>query len=180
MPAEINLLRAKTRFSPEVVALIGQLRRISIIVFGVVLILAVAVGTSFFYLQLSLSALVNQKSQLLATVTANARKETLYRSIKTELGIASRVLNSQKNWSGVVGDVLKLAPPSTLTAFSVDDRSHFLLTLNTANIEEAGNIASSIIAMAGQNKIKDPLLESLTVDKTGAIRLMISFTPIIP
>ncbi len=178
--AEINLLRSKTRFSPEVIVLISQLRRISYFTIFAVLVVGVAVGIFFFYLQFSLSTLMAQKNQLLSEVNSNARKETLYRSVKSELGIVAKVLSSQKKWDGVVRTVLGLGVSSTVSSFSVDDKSHLSINIPTDTIEDAASFISSVISLVGENKLKDPFLDNLEVDKKGGVRMLISFTPILP
>lgn len=180
MPAEINLLRSKTRFSPEISALIGQLRRISLVVIFAVLMVGLTVGAIFFYLQLSLTSLLNQKNQLLAEINANARKEALYREIKAELGIAARVMGSQKSWNAPAQSVLALTAPPTLSSFSVDDKSQITLNISTANVESAAGIVGSVVSLVGQNKAKNPVLEDFSLDKKGGVRMLISFMPILP
>lgn len=180
MPAEINLLRSKTRYSPEVALLVGQLRRISyFVVFGV-LITGVAVASIYFYLQLSLTSLLNRKSQLISEVKANARKETLYRDLKAELKVAAQALSVQKKWDSTVKTILSLAGPTSISSLSVDDAGQLAMNAKTDTIEEAGGLVGSIVSLIGQNKIKDPVLQNFEVDKAGGVRMLISFTPILP
>lgn len=178
-PAEINLLRSKTRFSPEMTVLLGQLRKISYFIMLAVLIIGVVLGGFYFYLQLNLTTLINQKSQLLSQVNVSARKETLYRSVKAELGVATKVLSTQKKWGGIVGTILGLGTPPTISSFSVEDTGKLSININTVTIEDAANLAGSVIALVQQNKLKDPVLENLEVDKNGHVRMLISFTPIL-
>ncbi len=160
--------------------LISQLRRISYFIIFAVLVVGIAVGIFYFYLQFSLSTLMAQKSQLLAEVTSNARKETLYRSVKTELGITAKVLSTQKKWDGTVRTILDLGTPPTITSFSVEDKGKLSININTGTVEEAAGLAGSVISLVGQNKLKDPVLENLEVDKNGRVRMLITFTPILP
>ena len=178
--SEINLLRSKTRYSAEFAGFLGQLRKFSYLAIILTVILGIGTAGLFFYLQFSLSALSEQQSQLLVQVNANARKEALYRSIKAELGIAAKVLDLSKSWKTTSAEVLALAPAPAASSFTVDDLGSVSLTVNTESIEEAAGVVSSVQSLVSDNQLKNPVLENFEVNKSGGVRMLLSFTPVFP
>lgn len=179
MPPEINLLRAKTGVSPEITQLSVQLRRISLIAVIAVLITGSVVAGTYFYLQSTLTTLMNQKSQLLANITANARKETLYRLLKGQLGIAGKVIKTQKQWSGALDLVERITGSSQLTGFSLNDKKQLLIALQAPSVEDAATTITGIISEAGQNHLKNPVLQSFQMDPDGTIKMSLVFLPLL-
>lgn len=174
---DINLLRTKTRLSPEALVLADRLRVVSWVSIGITLVVGIVTGLLFLEFQRERDAVAVEKKQALSVIAANARKETLYNSLKDKIPQVTKALNSEKPWGQILDTVSTVALPPKLLSVSVDDRQVVLLSLKTTSFDDAAAWIASVIDLAGRKSIRSPQLVSLQLSKEGNILLSLSFIP---
>lgn len=174
--SEINLLRAKTGHSAWFVAVVGQLKTVGIWGLVAVLALGMVIGGTFILLKSQLVSLTAQERQLSAAISGDSRKEALLLVLKKQVGIAGKVLTSQKQWGQALDVVLQIASPPTLSAVNVDDKGQLTLKLKASSIDEAAAIVARLMAEVGQNHVKNPVLSEFELSSDGNVRLTLTLS----
>lgn len=176
-PGDINLLRTKTRMSPEMLALAEKLRVISWIALVGTIVVGLATGLIFLEFQREREQVASEKQQLLTTIAASAKKESLFVSLKDRIPLVSRAMNSQKQWGQILDTVAGIASPPQLYSVSVDDRQTVLLNMKTTSFDEVAGWIARITDLVGAKRIRSPQLVSFQFAKEGTLLVSLSFIP---
>lgn len=174
---DINLLRTKTRLSPEALIFAERLRIISWASIGIVLIVGIVTGLAFLEFQRERASVETQKKQVLSVIAAHARKESLFTSVKDKIPQITKAFNSQKPWGKILDTVSAIAQPPKLLSVSVDDHQVTLLSLKTTSLDEVSAWIATIVDLVARKSIRSPQLVSLQLGKEGDLLVLFSYIP---
>ena len=176
-PGDINLIRTKTRLSPEMLIFAERLRVISWAGLIGTIIIGILTGLLYLEFQRERQGVAEQKQQLLASIAANARKESLFIALKDRIPLVSRALNSEKPWGNILDTVALVAAPPTLYSVTVDDHQVVQLNLKSNSFDEVAGWVARVINLVNQQKVRSPQLVSFQFAKEGTILVSLSFIP---
>ncbi len=177
VPGDINLIRTKTRLSPELLALADRLRVIGWVALVSVIVVGMLTGLVFLELQRERQMVSAEKERLLATIAKSARKESLFVSLKDRIPLVTRALNTQKPWGQILDMVSTIAVPPDVYSISVDDHQMVLVNLKTTSFAEVSRWISRVTDLVGAARIRSPQLVSFQLLKGETILLTVSFIP---
>lgn len=177
VPGDINLLQTKTRLAPELLALVEKLRTAGWIMLSGTLVVGVATGLLFFLLGGERQRVAEDKRQLLAAMTSDAKKESVFVSVKERIPLVERALSSEKAWGQIFDTVGSIAQPPKLYSLSVDDKQLVALNLKTNSLDEVGGWITSILDLFAQKRLRSPQLMGLQLARDGNIVVTIAFIP---
>lgn len=176
--SDINLLKAKTMLTPQLVAIEGQLRIISVVLLVLVLCAGLFFGVGYVIFRRSLESLSGRKTALIAAVGKELQKEGLYASLKDRLAITGRIIEKQRSWLKVVDLVDRVTLSGPRTSFAVGENNEVNLSITSNSLEDAFDVVDRVIAeVEGKNMI-NPVLQSVQYGKDGSVRISLTFTPI--
>lgn len=176
-PGDINLLKTKTRVSPELLLFAAKLKKVGWLVLGGSLMIGLGIGGLFVFFTQEKNALFSQKQELLAAIAAKATKESLFVSLSTRVPLADRALTSQRPWGQVFDTISAIGGPS-LSSFAVDDKGLVTVSLKTRSIEDIAGWVSRTIGLVGDKRLRNPQLMSLALDQEGTFTALIAFIPL--
>lgn len=177
-PGSINLLRSTTGRSPDITEWEGRLRIIAIVVLALIIVSGLAIGVTYTLFSSQKSILEEDRSRLIKVIDSQAQKEILLANIKERLAFLDKIFSTQMTWEKIVATILSFAQSPRLQTISVSDKHLVTFTVFSSTFEETKAIVDAVAALSREQKIKNPLLETMQVDKTGSVQLAISFTPV--
>lgn len=176
--SEINLLKAKTVLTPQLLAIELQLRTISLIFLIVLLFTGMFFGVGYVILRQKYQQVTDQKQSVMAAISGELRKEGLYLSIKDRLRLASGILEVQRSWQGVLDLIDRIIGQQSRTSFTVDEQDAVSLTITNDSLEETFVVVDRILAEVRAKTMANPVLESVQYQKDATVRVSLTFTPI--
>lgn len=177
VPEDINLLQTKTRLSPELLAFTEKFRMASWGIIGGTLVVGVITGLLFFLFREQRLRVADDKRRLLASISSNAKKESVFTSVKERIPLVEQALNSQKAWGQLLDGIAAIAKPPNLYSLSVDDKQLVQINLKTTSLAEVGGWIARVLDLFTQKRLRSPQLMSLQLSKDGNILVTIAFIP---
>ncbi len=177
VPGDINLIKTKTSLTPEIIALMGQLRVVSFVGIGVILVVGFLIGISFLFLTNEQRSLAETKKQLLTVIAADAKKESLFFSLKDRIPVVDRAIQNEKPWGQILDMVGNVILPPKLISLAVDDHQVVFFNGKAGSVEEVAGWTSSIIDLVAKRRVRSPQLVSLQLTKEGSMLVSFSFIP---
>lgn len=176
--SDINLLKAKTMLTPQLVAIEGQLRTASLAVLLGLLLTGMFFGVGYVILYRQHATVSAQKQSLMTAIGSELRKEGLYTSLKDRLAIAGRILEGQRSWLGVLDLIDRVTASGARTSFTVNENDEVSLVITNDTLEETFGVVDRILAEVSARTMANPILESVQYQKSGMVRVSLTFTPI--
>lgn len=176
--ADINLLKAKTMLTPQMVAMEGQLRTASLGLLFVLLLAGMFFGVGYVILRRQQTAVSLQKQSLMTAIGGQLRKEGFYASLKDRLAIVGKILEGQRSWLGVLDLIDRVTASGNRTSFTVNEQDEVSLTITNDTLEETFGVVERILAEVADKTMANPILESVQYQKDGMVRVSLTFTPI--
>ncbi len=175
---DINLLQSKTTLSEEQEMFLSQLRAISYGVMSVALVLGISVGMASLLLSQQLSSVEATKTQVLRSISQQARKEVLYASLKNRLPMIQKALESQKSWKPVLNEIFALASPPVLASVQATENGVLDFQIKAGTLEETAGIVAGVIRLYEEGKVKNPQLAGLQIADDGTVMVRLSVLPV--
>lgn len=176
--SDINLLKAKTMLSPQLLAIEGQLRTASLAAVVLLVLTGMFFGVGYTILRRQRAALVSQKQSLMTTIDGELRKEGFYASLKDRLAIISNILQGQRSWLGVLDLIDRITASGARTSFTVNENDEVSLTVTNETLEDTFGVVERVLGEVSEKKIASPILESVQYQKDGTVRVSLTFVPI--
>lgn len=176
--SDINLLKAKTLLTPQMLAIEEQLRRASLIFLLFLLGTGIFFSVGYLILRRSHEGLVADKQAVMTAISAQTRKEGLSLSIKDRLTIAGKIIEQEKSWIAVLDLIERIVGSGKHTSFTVNDKEEVSLSINTASLEEAFVVVDHVLTESKTKALAHPILDTVQYQKDGSVRLSLTFVPI--
>lgn len=173
---DINLLKAKTLLTPQMIAFEGQLRKASLIFLGLLLLVGLFFGVGYLILRQRYEGLFQKREDAKAAIAGEIRKEGLLMSIKDRLVLAKKVLDVQESWPEVLSLTARIMG-SKNTSFSISDARSIGLSIKTDSLEEAFAVVDQVLTEANAKTLASPTLDGVQYQTDGTMRLSLTFTP---
>lgn len=176
--SDINLLKAKTVLTPQLVAIEGQLRTASLAVLLVLLLTGMFFGVGHVILRRQYNTVSAQKQSLMTAIGRELQKEGFYTSLKDRLTIVGRILEGQRSWLGVLDLIDRVTASGTRTSFTVNENDEVSLGVTNDTLEDTFGVVDRMLAEVAAKTMANPILESVQYQKDGTVRVSLTFTPI--
>ncbi len=176
--SDINLLKAKTMLTPQLIAMEGQLRTASLVLLLVLLLTGVFFGVGYVILRRQHDTVSVQKQSLMTAIGGELRKEGFYTSLKDRLAIVGKILEGQRSWLGVLDLIDRVTATGSRTSFTVSEKDEVSLTITNNTLEDTFDVVGRLLAEVADKTIANPILESVQYQKDGSVRVSLTFTPI--
>lgn len=176
--SDINLLKAKTMLTPQLVAIEGQLRTTSLLLLLILLFTAMFFGVGYAILRRQHDMVSAQKQSLAGAVSRELRKEGLYTSLKDRLAIATNILEGQRSWLGVLDLIDRVTGVPSRTSFTVNENDEVSLVITNETLEDTFALVERMLAEVAVKTVANPILESVQYQKDGTVGVSLTFTPI--
>lgn len=176
--SDINLLKAKTLLPPQLMAIEGQLRTVSVVLLVTLLLTGLFFGVGYVILRRQYTIVLTQKQTLMTAIGGQLRKEGLYMSLKDRIAITGRVIDGQRSWLGVLDLIDRVTASGKRTSFSVTENDPVSLTMTSGTLEDTFRVVERILAEVSNKTIANPILESVQYQKDGTVNLSVTFAPI--
>lgn len=176
--SDINLLKAKTILSPQLIAMEGQLRSASLVLLFALFLSGMVSGIGYVIIRRQHNRLVVQQQSLMTAIGTQIRKEGFYVSLKDRLAIIGNILKGQRSWLGVLDLIDRVTEARAKTSFTVNEGDQVSLTITNATLEDTFTMVERILLEVADKTIANPILESIQYQKDGTVRVSLTFTPI--
>lgn len=176
---KLNLLSNKALKTPQLLRIERQLQVTSIVLIIASLVVGVFVSAGFFVLRQNQRTLTSEKEALIAALTQNAQKETIYRTVQSRVPVVRGVLDEQLPVYSLITDIGNIAQPPILTSLEMDSQNNIIVNFEARSIFEALQITSDVIELGGQERLVEPFLDSFSIQDDGALRLSIKYQGIL-
>ncbi|MBU1326705.1 hypothetical protein KKB64_01395 [Patescibacteria group bacterium] len=171
----INLLQKSKPLSPAWGLWESNLRKVSIVCLIITLLLSGSVGGYLFILVRQYRSLDEQKTLLLQQIAENGQKEGLLTSFLQRLNSIRKVYATMKS-RAVVLDTIDAIGSSTLpTSLSLDEGGKVAARFTAGRLEDAIDMVANIMASVDQKNIRQPFLDSLSLEEDGSVNMSVSF-----
>ncbi|MBI3342670.1 hypothetical protein HY032_00755 [Candidatus Gottesmanbacteria bacterium] len=176
--SDINLLKAKTMLTPQLVAIEGQLRIASLVFLLVLVFTGLFFGVGYVILRKQHDSVLAHKQSLMTAIGRELPKEGLYISVKNRLAIASQILEVQRSWLGSLDLVDRVTASRGKTTFTVNENDEVSLTIVNDTLEDTFLVVKQILTEVASKTMANPVLQSVQYHKDGTVRVSLTFTPI--
>ena len=176
--SDINLLKAKTMLTPQLVAIEGQLRIASLALLILLLSAGMFFGVGYVILRRQYEVVSAKKQSLMAAIGRGLRKEGFYSSLKDRLAIVGRIIEGQRSWLGILDLIDRVTASGARTSFTVNEKDEVSLSIENDTLEETFGVVERILAEVSAKTMANPTLESVQYQKDGMVRVSLTFTPI--
>lgn len=174
--SDINLIKAHTEFSPELITIERRLKTASFIAIMSLLVGGLLVGGTYFFLQARLESLKQEEHRLMDSLSRTSQKEGLYLSLKDRVSLVSKVVAQQISQADVLPILGRIAPPGqSVAGFSVDEKRSVSVGIVATSVEDLAASVTRVVEEAKSQHIRNPVLEGVTLTKEGAFRMALSF-----
>lgn len=172
--SDINLLKAKTLLTPEMVVIEQQLRKTSLILLTILVLTGIFFGTGYLILRQKYASLSYERQAAMTAISGEIRKEGLLMSIKDRLASAKKIVDVYESWP-VVFDLTARIAGSKKTSFAINDKREIGLTIKTDTLEEAFIVVDQILTEESSKLLANPILNGIQYLKDGTIQLSVTF-----
>lgn len=174
--SDINLLKAKTLLTPQMLAVGEQLRKTSIIFLVLLFLVGMFFGVGHLILRQKYEELFQKRQAAILEIAGEIRKEGLIMSIKDRLALVKKVLDVEELWPGVF-ELTARVMGNKKTSFSINNTREIGLTIKTNSLEEAFIVVGQVLTEANNKLLTNPVLGAVQYQKDGSIQLSLTFTP---
>lgn len=176
--SDINLIKAKTVLTPQLMAIEGQLLTASLVVLLLLFSTSMFFGVGYVILKRQLTMVSARKQSFMTAIGQQLRKEGMYISLKDRLAIVSRIIEQQRSWLGVLDLVDRVTASGFGTSFTVNENDEVSLEIMSDTLEDAFGVVDRVFTEVASKTIANPILQSVQYNKEGSVRLSLTFTPI--
>lgn len=175
----INLFDTKASLSPGWQLVEKTLVVVRKYFLGFVCISGLALLLTYAVVLVRTNQLNADQKQYTQVVQGQKVKEGLLLTLRARITALKKILDAQVSFAPYIDTTLYLAKPPQLTSFSMGEKNTVQISVEFSNISDAVTIMETIVGLVSANMIANPNLTSLTIDKTGAITMGISYAVIL-
>jgi len=175
----INLFQNQAVYSPKL-ALVERFLRTArylclAMVFGVGAITLIV----YVVFQLQHRSLDAKRQDLYATVKNEVTKEAMLLSLRSRVQALKKIMTYQISIAPYIDTTLLIAAPPRLTSFSLGDANSIHIGVEAATVEEAIAVMQTVVQLANSNKIKNPTVTSILLNKDATVTLGFTYTVVL-
>lgn len=172
----INLFDTKASLSPiwQVVEKYLLISRQYLL--GFVLIAGIALMATYGVVRFRTTQLDADQKQLFQTIQDQQVKEGLLLALRARITSLKKILDVQFSVAPYIDTTLLLARPPELTSFSIGEKNTVQISVKLSTIGEAVSMMEVVVKLVNENRIRNPNLTSLSVDKAGSITMGITYS----
>lgn len=176
--SEINLIKKDVSSVRKISALEDKLRLIVWWSLGLLLTAGVTIGISYVSISAKTKSLEAKKIDLTRQINLQNIKEGILLSLKDRTAIAGKALDAAKPWGKLFTLLTTIADESNYTALSIEESGRVTTTMNLAGIDDAANVISNVMILAGEKSLRSPQLVSFALRDDTTVQMSLSFNPI--
>lgn len=172
----INLFDAKVSLTPiwQVVEKYLLISRQYLL--GFVLIAGIALMATYGVVLFRVKQLDADQKQLTQIIQTQQVKEGLLLALRARITSLKKILDVQFSVAPYIDTTLLLARPPELTSFSIGEKNTVQISVKLPTIEGAVSLVERVVKLVNENRIRNPNLTSLSVDKEGSIMMGITYS----
>lgn len=175
----INLFQTQVVFSPKLLVIERYLRTARYVllslIFGIGLVTLIVYGI----FSLQQTSLDGKRQALYAAVKQEVVKEGMLLALRSRVQALKKIMTYQISIAPYIDTTLLIAAPPRLSSFSLGEANSIHIGVNTQNVDEAITIISTVMQLTNENKIKNPLLTSILLNKDATVALEFTYTVIL-
>jgi len=175
----INLFQSQAVVSPKLAVLERYLRGAR--TFLLLIVVGVGAITLIVYLIFSLQrrTLDGQRQELFASVKENVVKEALLLTLRARVASLKKIMTYQISIAPYIDTTLLIAAPPRLASFSLGDGNSIHIGVEAQSVEEAIFIVETMMQLTNDNKIKNPMITSILLNKDATVSIGFTYTVIL-
>lgn len=176
--SDINLLKAKTMLTPQLVAIEGQLRVASLALLLLLLSAGMFFGVGYVILRRQYEAVSRQKQLLMTAIQNELPKEGYWASVKDRIAVTGRIIEEQRLWQGVLDLIDRVTASGSRTSFTINEKDEVSLSITNSTLEDTLGVVNRMLAEVAAKTMANPILESIHYQQDGTVQVSLTFTPI--
>ena len=175
----INLFQSQGVVSPKLAVFERYLRAIRTFLLVIVVgigAMTLIVYSIFFFQRRTLDG---QRQELFAIVKENVVKEALLLTLRARVSSLKNIMTYQISIAPYIDTTLLIAAPPRLSSFSLGDGNSIHIGVETQNVEDAVSVIQTVMQLTNENKIKNPTITSIFLNKDATVTLGFTYTVIL-
>jgi hypothetical protein len=172
----INLFDAKVSLTPIWQVIEKYLLISRQYLLGFVLIAGIALMATYGVVRFRITKLDADQKQLTQIIQTQKVKEGLLLALRARITSLKKILDVQFSVAPYIDTTLLLARPPELTSFSIGEKNTVQISVKLPTIEGAVSLMEMVVKLVNENRIRNPNLTSLSVDKEGLIMMGITYS----
>lgn len=176
---EINLLDRSDPDGGKRASAEGVIRRIAWLSLAALFVSGIVTAGLFLFTRNAVVTLEGIKIQMLRDIQAQSVKEGLLLSLKERTAVASRALDAAKPWGKLFSILGGVAPGISFSSIAVNETGQVNASLELSTLDETFVVASHVMTLSAERKIRSPQMQSFTIREDGSIQLTLLFHPIL-
>lgn len=176
--SEINLIKRDVSSFRKLSVIEDKLRLVVWWSLGILFVVGVAIGISYFVISAKTKSLEAKKIELTRQINLQNIKEGILLSLKERTAIAGKALDAAKPWGKLFTLLTTIADESNYAALSIEESGRVTTVMNLASIDDAVNVVSNVIILVGEKSLRSPQLVSFVFKEDTSVQISLSFNPI--
>ena len=175
----INLFQSQAIVSPKLAILERYLRGARTFLLFIVAGIGAITLIVFVIFSLQRKALDGQRQELFAIVKENVVKEALLLTLRARVASLKKIMTYQISIAPYIDTTLLIATPPSLSSFSLGDGNSIHIGVEAQNVEDAISVMQTVMQLTNDNKIKNPTVTSILLNKDATVSLGFTYTVIL-
>ena len=175
----INLFQNRVAFSPKLAVLERYLRVIRNIFLSLILGVGIITIVVYVIFQFQQRALDEKRQTLFAIVQKDITKEAMLLSLRSRVSALKKIMTYQISIAPYIDATLLIAAPPRLSSFSLGDANTIHIGVDVDSVDEAVSVVASVIQLTNENKIKNPIVTSILLNKDEKVSLGFTYTVVL-
>ena len=175
----INLFQSQSAISPKLAMferyLHGMRTFLLFIVVGIGTVTLIVYSIFFFQRKI----LDGQRQELFTGVQENVVKEALLLTLRARVSSLKKIMAYQISIAPYIDTTLLIAAPPRLSSFSLGDGNSIHIGVETQSVEDAVSVIQTVMQLTNDNKIKNPTITSILLNKDATVTLGFTYTVIL-
>ncbi|MFH0749856.1 MAG: hypothetical protein V1917_03005 [Candidatus Gottesmanbacteria bacterium] len=167
----INLFQTQVTYSPTLSLMERYLRVARYVLLSFLFGVGVVTLVVFIIIRFQEQSLDRQRQALYSSVQNNMTKEAMLLALRARVTSLMKIMQFQVSIAPYIDTTLLIASPPRLTSFSLGDGSLIRIGVDAQHLEEAIDIIKTVVQLTNENKIKNPTITSIVLDKDGTVTL---------
>ena len=175
----INLFQSQSIISPKLALLERYLRGARTFLLFIVVGVGAITLMVYFIFSLQRRTLDGQRQELFTSVKENVVKEALLLTLRARVASLKKIMTYQISIAPYIDTTLLIASPPRLASFSLGDGNSIHIGVEAQSVEEAISVVESVMQLTNENKIKNPMVTSILLNKDATVSIGFSYTVIL-
>lgn len=175
----INLFQSQNTYSPKLAAIERYLRTVRYVLLFGVLGIGVLTLITFAIFQFQQRSLETKRQALYEVVKQEVTKEAMLIALRARVSALKKIMMFQISIAPYIDTTLLIASPPQLSAFSLGDGNSISIEVQAENVERAISVVQTVMKLTTENKIKNPMVTSISLDKNGTVLLGFTYSVVL-